>query len=398
MGPEETLSPALLRKVVHAAACSASFQQAAEDLRVLGEVKVSANRIHRAAQRVGEERIADRCAVASAYQQLPIPAQQQTPGPAPPEVGCIQTDGGRIQIRPRGAAWNESDTWWRESKVGCLLSMTSDTHAEDPTPTIPATFVDRARMAKISREIKGFSSETASAESSPDALESLPREGPKVVAQTVVATTQKVDAFGELLVAKAHALGFAAAERKAFVGDGSETNWGLWRRCFSHYIPILDWVHAICYVYAAAMAGVAAPEGWLAYCQWAQWLWSGQIDRILEQLRERQTQIGLPVAGDAETSPQHRLADALRYLDNQRLRLNYPEYRRLGLPITSSHVESTIKRINRRMKGTEKFWDEGAEPLLHLVADHLGTPDDRNPYWTSRPGRLNSQRCYQQAG
>ncbi len=48
MGPDETLSPALLKKVGHAAACSASYQQAEADLRVLAEVKVSANRIHRA--------------------------------------------------------------------------------------------------------------------------------------------------------------------------------------------------------------------------------------------------------------------------------------------------------------------------------------------------------------
>jgi hypothetical protein len=71
--------------------------------------------------------------------------------------------------------------------------------------------------------------------------------------------------------------------------------------------------------------------------------------------------------------------------------------RRQGLPITSSHVESTIKRINRRMKGTEKFWDAGAEPLIHLAADHLSPTDQQDRYWSARPQRLCSQRCYQQA-
>ncbi len=302
MGPDETLSPALHKKVVHAAACSASFQQAEEDLRVLAEVEVSANRIHRAAQRVGQERIADFNAAAIAYQQLPLPEQQQSPGPAPPDLACIQTDGGRIQIRPRGAASNESDSWWRETKAGCLLAMTSDTHVEDPAPRVPEAFVDPARMAKISREIQGFFGEAADSESSQES-ESNSYAAPRVVRQTVVATTRNVERFGELLVAKAHALGFAGARRKAFLGDGSETNWGLWRRRFSHYTPILDWVHALCYVYAAAMAGINAAEGWAAYCS----------------------------------------------------RMNYPEYRRQGLPITSSHIESTIKRINRRMKGTDKF-------------------------------------------
>jgi hypothetical protein len=310
-------------------------------------------------------------------------------------VACVQADGGRVQIRPRDAKTGAADSWWRETKVGCLLAMSSRRQAEDPAPTLPETFADPAQMAAISREIKGFVAEGA-AESGPSQVDQGLREVPDVVAQTVVATTKNVEAFGDLLVAQAHALGFAAADRKAFVADGSETNWGLWRRCFSHYTPILDWVHAVCYVYAAAMAGVSAAEGWAAYGQWAQWLWSGDVDRLLEQLRERQRQIGLP-DDDDETSPAQRVADALRYLANQRSRMNYPEYRRLGLPITSSHVESTIKRINRRMKGTEKFWDAGAEPMIHLVADQLSPAEQRDRYWSTRPRRLSSQRCYRLA-
>jgi hypothetical protein len=397
MGPDETLSPALLKKVVYAAACSASFQQAEEDLKALAEVRVSANRIHRAAERIGGERVADSRAAATAYRQLPLPSRRQSPGPSPPDVACVQADGGRIQIRPRDREPNAADTWWRETKVGCLLAMTSPRHDQDPAPDLPETFVDQERMAQISREIHGFSGAEAPSAAAPAQSDRPPREPCEVVAQMVVATTKNGEAFGDLLVATAHALGFAAAERKAFVADGSETNWGLWRRCFSHYTPILDWVHAVCYVYAAAMAGVSAAEGWTAYGQWAQWLWSGDVDRLLEQLRQRQRAIGWPAEGDAETSPQHRVADALRYLTNQRSRMNYPEYRRLGLPITSSHVESTIKRINRRMKGTEKFWDAGAEPLIHLVADRLSPPEQRERYWSARPQRLSSQRCYQQA-
>jgi len=34
-------------------------------------------------------------------------------------------------------------------------------------------------------------------------------------------------------------------------------------------------------------------------------------------------------------------------------------YRREGLPITSTLVESLIKQVNQRMKGTEKFWARG---------------------------------------
>lgn len=407
MEPDSQLSPALLKKVVHAAACSTSFRQASEDLRVLAEVKVSSQRVRRAAERVGEERVAQSRAAAEAYQRLPLPARQQSPREQSPQVACVQTDGGRMQIRPRDAdAASPNDqpavvsssprqtNWWRETKVGCLLSMTSDTYAQDPAPTIPAVFVDPARMARMTREIKGFSGEAAADESASETSEAVVHEAPRVVSQTVVATRENVERFGDQLVAAAHARGFAAAERKAFVADGSETNWALQRRHFSRYTPILDWVHAVCYVYAAAMAGVNAREGWAAYCQWAQWLWSGEVDRILERLAEKQAALGPPREGDAETSPPQRVADALRYLSNQRSRMNYPEYRRQGLPITSSHVESTIKRINRRVKGTEKFWDQGAEPLLHLAADYISPPEAMDEFWTARPQRLDSQRCY----
>ena len=406
MEPESQLSPALLKKVVYAAACSTSFHQASEDLRMLAEVQVSSQRVRRAAQRVGQERVAHSRAAAEAYQRLPLPARQQSPGAQPPPVACIQTDGGRMQIRPRavgavsaderraeGSPSERPSNWWRETKVGCLLSMTSQTHAHDPAPTIPSVFVDPARMARMTREIKGFSGEAAD-EVAAETSVAVVHEAPRVVSQAVVATRENVERFGDQLVAAAHARGFAAAERKAFVADGSETNWGLQRRHFSHYTPILDWVHALCYVYAAAMAGVGAREGWAAYCEWAQWLWSGEVQRILERLAEKQAALGPPRQGDAETSPPQRVADALRYLTNQRSRMNYPEYRRQGLPITSSHVESTIKRINRRMKGSEKFWDQCAEPLLHLAADYISPSQTLDKFWAARPRQLQSHRCY----
>ena len=77
------------------------------------------------------------------------------------QVACVEMDGGRLQIRNRKPSEEESQRtkqagFWREDKVGCLLSMTSAVSEEDPCPQIPQAFVDRERMRKISREIKGF--------------------------------------------------------------------------------------------------------------------------------------------------------------------------------------------------------------------------------------------------
>jgi len=202
-----------------------------------------------------------------------------------------------------------------------------------------------------------------------------------------------VKVFGPLLAQAAYERGFHAADRKAFVADGSSTNWGVWSRYFSHYTPILDFVHALMYVYAAAHAGQSSADGWRDYRQWAQWLWSGNIESLLAAVTARHAFLGDPTAVE-ENSPRRIVADALRYLTNQRGRMNYAEYRRRGLPITSSHIESTIKQLNSRMKGSEKFWDRGTEPMLQLVADHLSETPDLGRFWRQRPHRLVPTRRY----
>ena len=75
--------------------------------------------------------------------------------------------------------------------------------------------------------------------------------------------------------------------------------------------------------------------------------------------------------------------------------MNYPAYRKQGLPVTSTYVESTVKQINRRMKGTEKFWSHGVESMLTLVADHLSDTPTLPRFWRSRPYRLTGCRGYQ---
>ena len=58
--------------------------------------------------------------------------------------------------------------------------------------------------------------------------------------------------------------------------------------------------------------------------------------------------------------------------------MDYPRYRRAGLPITSSRVESWVGQFNARVKSREKFWNRpaGAEALLQLRAAVL-SEDDR---------------------
>lgn len=390
----------MLRKIVYAGSQSASFAQATQDLAALADAQVTTKRVERWTKWVGQQRVAQAEGSAQQYQGVPLPKRRESPTGQVPPVACVQMDGGRIQVRQRASSAEQAGQTtkghWRETLVGCCLSMTSEEQAEDPCPTIPQTFVDPARMHDLSREIKGFSAlgETAE-EPSEESPEDRP-EKPKVLVPSVIATRQGVDVFGRKLADAAYRRGFHASARKAFVSDGSATNWGVHKKHFSHYTPILDFTHAVCYVWAAAMAGRSIAAAWRDYCQWAQWLWGGQVERVIAAVAIRHEQLGPPPAGD-ETSPAALVVRTLTYLQNQRSRMKYDQYRQQGLPITSSYIESTIKQINRRVKGTEKFWDQGAEPLLQLTADHISQTNQLEQFWTGRPQHLQPMRCYQTA-
>jgi hypothetical protein len=400
--PDDTVSPAVLQKMVYAGTNSSSFEQASEDLQQEAELTISAQRIMRATKRIGGERIEQREREIQTWEQLPLPEQQRSPREQVPAVAVVEMDGGRIQIRERKPAEEEANRaedrsgHWRETKVGCLLTVASTVSAEDPCPTIPQVFVHPRRMRKMVREIKGFCVEEDQESAHDEAALEARRGRPEVLVRSVVATRQDVHHFGQQLAAAAWQRGFAAAPRRAFVGDGQEANWMVQRTRFSHYVPILDFIHGICYVFAGALAGRRLREGWPAYCQWAQWVWSGQVERVIEALKVRQNELGLPEDDESEESPRHKVADALRYLQNQKPRMRYDEYRRQGLPLTSSHIESTIKQINRRVKGSEKFWSGGgAEALLQLAADYLSETKPLTTYWRERPSHATGQRCYQ---
>ena len=91
------------------------------------------------------------------------------------------------------------------------------------------------------------------------------------------------------------------------------------------------------------------------------------------------------------TDPYEVIRVTIGYLTNNAARMDYPRYRRAGLPTCSGLVESLVKQFNRRVKGTEKFWNPSqAETILQLLglplrrraADqaHEDPPDQRLPY------------------
>jgi hypothetical protein len=216
--------------------------------------------------------------------------------------------------------------------------------------------------------------------------------------RSVVASRLKTADFGPVVAQAAWERNFFAALRRAFLGDGQAANWTIYREHFSTFEAILDFVHALSYVFAAAMAGRSLAEGFAIYVRWIQTVWSGQVETILPELEARSAELGVPPAECSEGDPRRLVFESLRYLRNNASRMRYDRYRRMGLPIMTSAVESTIKQINRRVKGSEKFWSEpGAEAILQLRADYLSETEPMKRFWKRRQDDANGQRRHQRA-
>ncbi len=193
--------------------------------------------------------------------------------------------------------------------------------------------------------------------------------------RTCVATTRDSDEFGRLVGAEAKARNFEAASRRAFVGDGQAYNWAIQKRWFADYVPVVDFIHVLGYVWHAAGAtGASEHEQWERYTRWLRGCWQGRVSEVLVELDAEQERVGTAPADAEATDPRVVLGRARGYLRNNAERMKYPEYRKAGLPVTSSWVESLIKEINYRVKGTEKFWNEhGAESVLAVRAPRCAT-------------------------
>lgn len=59
------------------------------------------------------------------------------------------------------------------------------------------------------------------------------------------------------------------------------------RRFFGSFVPILDFIHAISCVFAAAVAGRPFAVGWPVYRQWIPWVWQGDVAPVITVLAGR---------------------------------------------------------------------------------------------------------------
>jgi hypothetical protein len=335
-------------------------------------------------------------------------------------VAVVGLDGGRVLTRESGQGKGVHGQGWKEDKVACLQTMKGATFTADPHPEPPKCFLDAPKVDEMVRDIQANHGarqdkerpqleELALDKATTPVSPATPTPGGTTAAavpawppqrtqnrRTCVATMQDCHAFGKMVAAEAYRRNFHAAPRGALLGDGGAWIWTQHKKWFSYLTPIADFVHPLTYLYVTATAVSAnVSERWQQYVGWMTQCWPGGVADVIADMEARLAQMERH-AGPGKlpaTDPREVLRRTIGYLRNNQDHMNYAEYRKQGLPVTSSLVESLIKEINYRVKGTEKFWDnpEGAEAILQLRAAVLSDDNRLRTFILTRPG--SATRC-----
>ena len=314
-----------------------AFDQAALALNEDWDTHLDGKQVQRWAEALGTVLREARDAEVRAYER-----GQRPGGPLnAPALLVIGMDGGRVQTREKAG---ENGSRWREDKVAALTSY----QMGDGTPAHP----------------------------------------PRPLVTTYVATMGAADPFGKLVHVEAERRGLRQATTVLVMGDGG--NWidPLSQREHLHDQRIVDYYHAAEHLHDAARAawGRDTPAAAALAEQLETALWDGQVEQVITGLQAQATRLGPPQATDGPEHPRRVLANNVGYFQTHRAHMDYPTYRRKGWPIGSGVTESAVKQFNKRVKGTEQFWNlPGVEAILCLRALWLSQDDRWRRYWDTRP-------------
>lgn len=340
---EANLSPHAAERVCREAA-SKSFDEAAKSLNIDWKGSWDGKQIQRWGEALGRGLVRQRDRQSQAYREGRYPE-----GPAnAPQLLVIGMDGGRWQSRQKD---EQTGSRWREDKVLSISSYVPGNGREGPEARKPAPLV-----------------------------------------RTHLATACDAVAFGIMARVEAERRGYRQAEVVIAMGDGG--NWidPLLDREFRVQARIIDWYHASEHLWDCAKA-VHGPQTTAASAmaeQMEAWLWEGKVQRVIEVLAEHSRKLGEVRAEDPPQHPRRVLQQNVGYFTRHQEHMRYPEYRAKGWPIGSGETEASVKQFNKRVKGTEQFWDEaGIEPILCLRAAWVSQDQRWTRYWANRPAYVN---------
>lgn len=322
------LTPGVTR-MTGAAAALASFAQASGLLDDLGGVRVSPKHVERTAEALGRD-------IAARERRAPA-----APAAAAPTM-YLAVDGTGIPVRPRetaGRAGKQPDGSARTREVKIVVIWTAE------------------RLNPEGRPACDFGSVTYSG-----AVESAASRD----------TDLEPSEFARRVRREAERRGFTRAARQVILGDGAAWIWRMAREDYPDALQIVDLWHAKEHLWDVAKAlfreDKDALETWArARCDDLE---QGRLDGLLATLRAH-----------ADCEAAGKCAD---YIDRNRDRMRYAEFRALGLCVGSGVVEAGCKTVvGARLKQSGMRWTvAGANDMIALRCCVLsGRYED---YWAER--------------
>jgi hypothetical protein len=390
-------TPGLKRKAVFINAETRSLKRSKELLSRVLEIETSTNTIERICLEVGNELEA---AAVEGWKDV-LNGEVTVP-----QVAIVSYDGGRIRTRKTGCGpgVHLSGKGWNETKNAIFVSATSEPSLTDPEPRPPKCFFDPEHVTKLTEMARAKENTRENEELFDDAVPKLavkkpkrkhPKHKPLRIHRTLIASMKNSKEFGQQMAREAKRRRFGEAVRKAFVGDGLSCNWSIHEEHFSDYTPILDFVHAVSYVYRASIICHGKCDlAWSTYMRWMRLAWQGKVVDVISDLERYQSQLDDAKIRSPEEDPREQLRLVIQYLRNNRERMKYSEYRQQGLPTTSAWMESAVKEMNFRVKGSDMFWNNpaGAEAILQIRAASLSDDDRLARFLSHRPGEGKLRR------
>jgi len=322
-----------------------AFDPAARSLNYDWGTELDGKQVQRWAEALGRAAAAARDIEAAAFErgERPVPRANE------PELLVVGLDGGRVQEREKDP---ETKSRWHEDKVCTVTSY-----------------------------LRGDGKDEADGGRAPQKL-----------VTTHVATMGDSDAIALLARVEAERRGLRQAAEVIVMGD-----FGAWITTtrderFARYPRVGDYHHATEHLWDAARAArgpdapqspeVAALEGELETL-----LYDGKAQDVIRRLREEAAALGPVRDEDGPKHPRRVLNGEIGFFERNQQYMNYPEYRRRGWPIGSGNTEAGVKQFNKRVKGSDQFWNEsGAEAILALRGLYVSQDQRWDRYWMSRAG------------
>lgn len=328
-----TRSPGV-RRMMARAGSRQPFKEAREDLRVYAGIEISPKDVERVAERIGEtieawQRTENEELLAAA---VPINNGKTIP------VLYIEMDGTGVPMVPsevtgRKGKQPDGSAKTREVKLGCVFTQTST-------------------------DSEGFPVRDTDSSSFIGAIETA-------------------DSFSNRIQAEALRRGLYEAEKVVVIGDGAAWIRQIVEMHFPHAIQIVDLYHAREHLSDLCKLLYPSDEKKVLHHRIRWWydLDRGMVEKIINEARMR-----LPVDADNRK----KVEAELNYLNENKERMRYAEFRRQGLFIGSGVVEAGCKHIvGSRLKQSGMEWTlRGANSIIALrCLIHSGRFEE---FWESR--------------